>query len=528
MRTFRGAPWAAWSLAGVLAGGAGLATSYFLAMAMTLRDSPVLAVAELIIRLTPGALVEKAISTVGHQDKPLLVSGVLVVTALLFAWAGRLRARSWWQPLLVYVGLTAVGAYAVADQRGAGSVDQVPVAVGLLTWVGLLEVLTAPLRTAAAGTAAGAAGSADTTPTRDDVPTPAGSRRGFLLGGLLVAGVSVAVGLAGRVVGKGRRQVEESRRLLRLPRVTAPVVPKHATLDLEGLSPWETPADDFYLIHTAIVVPAIAADSWTLRLHGMVDRELEITYRDLLARQHTEDWITLNCVSNPVGGPLIGNAWWSGVRLADLLREAGVHADADAVLQTSQDGWTCGTPLSALTDGRPAMLALAMNGEPLPIDHGFPVRTIVPGLYGYVSACKWVVDLEVTQFSRISAYWTQRGWSERGPVKLSSRIDVPGDGAEVPAGTVRMGGVAWAQHVGIESVEVAVDGGSWQQAEISHPPTTDAWVQWVASAQLDPGDHQVKVRCTDRNGLVQTGVDRDVLPDGATGWHTVGFTVTDS
>nr|WP_246298636.1 molybdopterin-dependent oxidoreductase [Nocardioides panaciterrulae] len=485
---------------------------------MTLRDSPVLAVAELVIRLAPGALVEKAIATVGHQDKPLLVIGVLVVTGLLFAWAGRLRSRSWWQPLLVYAGLAAVGSYAVADQRGAGFVDQVPVVVGLLTWAGLLEVLTAPLR----------AGAPSEEATAPGVRAPDGSRRGFLLGGLLVAGVSVAVGLAGRVVGQGRRQVEQTRRLLRLADVSAPVVPRRATLDLDGLSPWETPADDFYLVHTAIVVPAIAPDDWTLRLHGMVDRELELSYRDLLARQHTEDWITLNCVSNPVGGPLIGNAWWSGIRLADLLREAGVHADADAVLQTSQDGWTCGTPLAALTDDRPAMLALAMNGRPLPIDHGFPVRTIVPGLYGYVSACKWVVDLEVTQFSRISAYWTQRGWSERGPVKLSSRIDVPREGAEVAAGTVRMGGVAWAQHVGIESVEVAVDGGGWQRAEISHPPTTDAWVQWVASARLDPGEHRVKVRCTDRHGLVQTGVERDVLPDGATGWHTVGFTVTGS
>jgi hypothetical protein len=288
-----------------------------------------------------------------------------------------------------------------------------------------------------------------------------------------------------------------------------------------------TPADEFYRIHTAIVVPAIEPTDWSLRIHGLVDRELVLSYDDLVSRRLTEAWVTLNCVSNPVGGPLIGNAWWSGVRVADLLRLAGVQDGADAVLQTSEDGWTCGTPLDTLTDDRNALLAVAMNGEPLPIDHGFPVRTIVPGLYGYVSACKWVVDMEVTRFDEISAYWTQRSWSERGPVKISSRIDVPGSGDEVAGDPARIGGVAWAQHVGISAVEVAVDGGEWQPAEISRPSTVDTWVQWVAEVPLDPGDHVVRVRATDRDGLVQTGVERDVLPDGATGWHTIGFSVSE-
>ena len=214
--------------------------------------------------------------------------------------------------------------------------------------------------------------------------------------------------------------------------------------------------------------------------------------------------------------------------MRDLLARAGVHPDADAVLQTSDDGWTCGTPLSALTDDRDAMLAVAMNGQPLPIDHGFPVRTIVPGLYGYVSACKWVVDMEVTRFSDFQAYWTERGWSERGPVKMSSRIDVPHSGAEVEAGDVRVGGVAWAQHIGIEAVEVSLDGTDWRPADISHPPTDDAWVQWAATLAVEPGDHVLRVRATDRNGLVQTGVERDVLPDGSTGWHTIGVTAVGS
>ena len=516
MRTFRGA----WSTAGLVAGFAGLATSYFVAMAMTIRDSPVVAVAEGVIRLTPGPVAEKVISVLGHRDKPFLVGVILVLVALLFVWAGRLAARAWWAPLFVFVPLAVLGGVAVSAQRGASSLDVLPVAVGFVTWLICLSLLTEPLRRAAAaeGEAARPAG---------ERPGPVvRSRRSFLLRGAAIAAAAVALGAAGRVVGRGRRHVEETRRLLRLPGVTSPVVPARARIGLDGISPWMTPADEFYKIDTTIVAPAIEPVDWQLRIHGMVDRELVLSYQDLLDRRFTEGWVTLNCVSNPVGGPLIGNAWWGGVRLAGLLREAGVHPDADALKQTSDDGWTCGTPLAALTDNRNAMLAIAMNGEPLPIDHGFPVRTIVPGLYGYVSACKWVVDIEVTQFSQFSAYWTERGWGERGPVKLSSRIDVPASGGELSAGTARIGGVAWAQHVGIEAVEVALDGGDWQPAEISHPPTDDSWVQWAASVDVAPGDHVVRVRATDRNGLVQTGVERGVLPDGSTGWHAVDFTAT--
>ena len=516
MRTFRGA----WSTAGLVAGFAGLATSYFVAMAMTIRDSPVVAVAEGVIRLTPGPVAEKVISVLGHRDKPFLVGVILVLVALLFVWAGRLAARAWWAPLFVFVPLAVLGGVAVSAQRGASSLDVLPVAVGFVTWLICLSLLTEPLRRAAAaeGEAARPAG---------ERPGPVvRSRRSFLLRGAAIAAAAVALGAAGRVVGRGRRHVEETRRLLRLPGVTSPVVPARARIGLDGISPWMTPADEFYKIDTTIVAPAIEPVDWQLRIHGMVDRELVLSYQDLLDRRFTEGWVTLNCVSNPVGGPLIGNAWWGGVRLAGLLREAGVHPDADALKQTSDDGWTCGTPLAALADNRNAMLAIAMNGEPLPIDHGFPVRTIVPGLYGYVSACKWVVDIEVTQFSQFSAYWTERGWGERGPVKLSSRIDVPASGGELSAGTARIGGVAWAQHVGVDAVEVALDGGDWQPAEISHPPTDDSWVQWAASVDVAPGDHVVRVRATDRNGLVQTGVERGVLPDGSTGWHAVDFTAT--
>jgi DMSO/TMAO reductase YedYZ molybdopterin-dependent catalytic subunit len=506
----------AWPLAGLVAGGAGLATSYFVAMALSIRESPVVAIAEAVIRLTPGALAEKAVQTLGHHDKPFLVAVVLVLTCLVFAWAGRLAARSSWASGAVLAVLAVLAGAAVATRHGTGLSDQVPVVVGFVTWLVALSVLTEPLRRAAARTAVD-------TGTGQTSYDGSQTRRAFVLRAGTMAALAVTLGVVGRVVGRGRRQVEQARSLLRLAGVTQPLVPAKARIGLDGVSPWMTPADGFYRIDTSIVAPAIQPSDWQLRIHGLVDREVVITFDELVARKFTEDWITLNCVSNPVGGDLIGNAWWSGVRLADLLAEAGVQAGADAVLQTSDDGWTCGTPLSALTDSRDAILAVAMNGKPLPIDHGFPVRTVVPGLYGYVSACKWVVDMEVTRFAKISAFWTERGWGEKGPVKMSSRIDVPRSGDQVAAGSGRVGGVAWAQHTGISAVEYALDGGDWQPAEISSPGTDDAWVQWAATVDLDQGDHTMRVRATDKTGLVQTGVERDVLPDGSTGWHTIGF-----
>jgi DMSO/TMAO reductase YedYZ molybdopterin-dependent catalytic subunit len=305
--------------------------------------------------------------------------------------------------------------------------------------------------------------------------------------------------------------------------VQSGVVPAGASLDVEGIEPWRTPNADFYIIHTALAPPTISPPDWKLRIHGMVDRELTLDYQDLVDRRLTEAWVTLCCVSNRVGGDLIGNAWWSGVLTRELLAEAGVDPKADAVLQTSRDGWTCGTPLAALTDDRNAMLAVAMNGKPLPVEHGFPVRTVVPGLYGYVSATKWLVELEVTRFDRIEAFWTQRGWSEKGPVKTQSRIDVPANGASVPAGPLRIGGSAWAQHTGIEKVEYQLDGAAWEEAELGRVPGVDTWVQWAASVDVEPGEHRVVVRATDRSGYTQTPVETDVVPDGATGWHSIPF-----
>ena len=515
MKTFRGA----WPLAGLVAGFAGLATSYVVAMAMSIQESPVVVVGELVIRFTPGDLAERAIGLLGHWDKPALLIGILVILGALFAFAGRLARTSWSRALIVFGLLAAVGAAAVALRPGTSIGNYFPLAVGFVTWLVCLSVLTEPLR----GASTGDGTASDEQPPTDPDEAAASSRRAFLVRAGVVSALAILAGSAGRLLGRGRRQLEETRRLLKLTGVTEPRIPPKAKIGVPGVTPWQTRNDDFYLIHTAIVTPTIEPRDWSLRIHGMVDREVVVTYEELLDRQRTEAWLTLNCVSNRVGGDLVGNAWWGGVRVADLLEEAGVHADADAVLQTSEDGWNCGTPLAALTDDRDAMLALAMNGQPLPIDHGFPVRTIVPGLYGYVSACKWVVDMEVTRFDRIQAYWTSKGWSEQGPVKIASRIDVPSSGDGVPAGETSFGGVAWHQHTGIKGVEISLDGGDWKAADVAPGPTDDTWVQWALTTQVEPGDHLVRVRAIGKDGEVQTGVERGVLPDGATGYHEVDF-----
>jgi DMSO/TMAO reductase YedYZ molybdopterin-dependent catalytic subunit len=345
----------------------------------------------------------------------------------------------------------------------------------------------------------------------------------------VTAAAAVVAAAAGSLLGGRRRAVEASRTEvdLSLPRPLPAAEPvRGADLGIDGGEPWLTPNDEFYRIDTALSVPLIHPDDWRLRVHGMVDEEVVLRFDDLAALGLVDRWVTLCCVSNTVGGSLIGNALWTGVRVADVLGLAGPHADADAVLSTSHDGWTCGTPLDVLTDGRDALFAVAMNGEPLPVTHGFPVRMVVPGLYGYVSATKWVVDLEVSRFDDITAYWTSRGWSEQGPVKVASRIDVPRNDARVPPGQVTVAGVAWAQHRGISAVEVRVDGGPWQEAELAEVPSTDTWRQWVWRWDAGEGEYLLEVRAITADGEEQDGTERPPAPDGATGWHGVSVTVS--
>jgi DMSO/TMAO reductase YedYZ molybdopterin-dependent catalytic subunit len=348
---------------------------------------------------------------------------------------------------------------------------------------------------------------------------------------LATVGVTAAAsGIAatgGRLLSAARSNVAQAREALRLPAPAraAPAVPAGVQSPVPGVPPWLTPNGDFYRIDTALTVPEINVDDWELRVHGLVEEEVRLTFQDLLDAGLTESHVTLTCVSNPVGGNLAGNAKWLGLPIRDVLARARPRDDADMVLSTSIDGFSASTPLEVLTDGRDALLAIGMNGEPLPLEHGYPVRMVVPGLYGFVSATKWVVDLEVTRFADSKAYWTERGWSERGPIKTMARVDVPKSFARVPAGKVAVGGTAWAQTRGITSVEIQVDDGDWVAATLSAEASQDTWRQWSYEWDAAPGSHYIKVRATDGSGEVQTDRRADPVPDGASGWQSVMVTV---
>ncbi len=332
-----------------------------------------------------------------------------------------------------------------------------------------------------------------------------------------------ALGGVGRWLDR-RFSASESRAAVTLPPPVDPLADLPATVQADALAdvtPFITPNDRFYRIDTALSAPQVTTEDYRLRITGMVDEEIELTYEDLLGLDMIERDITLTCVSNEIGGRLAGNARWLGTRLDALLERAGVRAGADQVVGRSVDGYECGFPVSVAMDGRDAMVAVAMNGEPLPIEHGFPARLIVPGLYGYVSATKWLTEIELTTFADFDHYWLQRGWAREAPIKLMSRIDTPKGLAKVAAGTVPIAGVAWAQHTGISGVEVRVDDGDWQPAQLADAPSADTWVQWTLPWEATSGRHSVTVRAIDANGAIQTDERAEPIPDGASGHHQI-------
>lgn len=470
--------------------------------------SPLLAIGGAFIDATPPWLKDWAIGVFGIYDKTALVIGMLLLLVMVCCALGWLGAPAslggrgrQHLAVVLFAAIGALAAAVVALRPSAAPLDVIPTLIG--TGCGLLA-----LRRQWRGPDADAA---DGVPRRDALRWA---------GTATVAGVLAAA--AAQLVS-GRRQVEESRTEVVLPEVTDPVsVPDAAQVDVDGMTPFVTPNADFYRIDTAIVPPSLDPTAWRLRVHGLVRREVEIDFAELIAQPMIESLTTLACVSNTVGGNLVGNAVWTGWPIRELLARAEPLPEADMVLSRSSDGFTASTPLTALTDDRAALLAVGMNGEPLPIEHGYPVRMVVPGLYGYVSATKWVVELDVTRFADATAYWTPRGWSERGPIKTSSRIDVPGASAEVPAGQVVVAGVAWAQHRGISAVEVRVDSdGPWQPVELAEEPTIDSWRQWVWRWDAPVGKHTLTVRATDGDGNVQISEPAPPAPDGATGLHTI-------
>ncbi|MDN5920861.1 MAG: molybdopterin-dependent oxidoreductase, partial [Pseudonocardia sp.] len=381
-----------------------------------------------------------------------------------------------------------------------------------------------PGRPRAAPTSAAAGRAADDDPDREPEAGVARRRALALTGGVL-AGTAVA-GVIGRLLGGGSAAEASRDAVGALPAAPAPtpLIPAGADFAATGTPTFVTRSEDFYRIDTALQVPQVQANQWSLRLHGQVDREITLTFDQLRGRRLIEVPITMTCVSNAVGGYLISTAVFTGVPLADLLADAGVRPGAQQVFSTSVDGFTTGTPVRTLTDGRDAMLAIGMNGAPLPVEHGFPVRMVVPGLYGYVSGCKWITDMDVTTWDARTPYWEQRDWAREGPIKTQSRIDVPKPDTRVRAGRVVVAGTAWAQRTGIARVEVRADGGRWQATELSTEVNLDTWRMWRTSITLPAGRHTLQVRALDKSGYLQTSVEQISIPDGATGWHTVGVT----
>ena len=509
------------ALSGLLAGAAGLFAGEGLAAALPGVTSPVVAVGNRFIVLTPGWLKDLAIGLFGTADKIVLLAGMGLVIAAAVAAIGALGVRRRALAAGLLSAMVAVAGLAAATDRAASAAVPLRLAPPLLAaavGVGALVALLSrlPDGTAPAGAASGSAADGAST-----------GRRGFLLAALATAAVGTLGGVASRVAGIDPAR---QRARVRLPRAATPAPPlaPKATLPVDGITPYLTSNADFYRIDTALEVPRIDLGSWRLRVTGMVDRELTWSYQELLERPLTASRITLTCVSNEVGGDLVGNATWLGVPLAELIAEAGPSADADAVLSTSVDGMTIGTPLRALTDDRGSLLAVGMNGEPLPPEHGFPARMVVPGLYGYVSATKWVTELEVSRFDEIDAYWTSRGYAEEAPIKMSSRIDVPRSFASLPRGRVPVAGVAWAQGTGVGRVDVRVDGGPWREARLAAPDNDHTWRQWVwewDTREARAGQHTPEVRMIDADGAVPVQHRAPIAPDGSTGWDSVVVSV---
>ena len=495
------------TLIGLLALAAALGVGHLVAGFVGYTASPFIAVANYVIDHSPTPIVKWAERTLGTWDKPVLKIGLAVVLVLFALLAGQFSRRT---PRAGQVLVFVLGAAGVAAVYARSDLGQVS--------------LLAPVAALAAGLAV------FTWLHRLALPPDVGHARGFDRRKFLRAGVGVVAGsgvaaIVGQVAGTSKN-AEDSRAAVGplVPARTAPPLPADADFAKLGSPPFITPNGDFYRIDTALVVPQIRTEDWSLKIHGMVDREVTFSYADIRNRPLVERRVTLTCVSNEVGGPLISNATWLGVDLVDLLDEAGVHAGAEQMFATSVDGWTCGTPANvALDPRRGAMLAIGMNGEPLPIEHGFPARIVIPGLYGYVSATKWVQSLEFAKWDDRQAYWLSRGWAEQAPIKTESRIDTPTGFAKVSAGKVRLAGTAWAQHTGIAKVEVRLDQGAWQPAVLSAEVSKDTWRMWWIELDVPKGTHQAFVRATDQDGYTQTENRADPVPDGATGWHSVSL-----
>lgn len=488
---------------GLLAAAVALAIGELVSGLVRGTTSPVVSVGGFVIDHVPPSLKVYAVRTFGTNDKPALIIGTLVLLALFAAGVGIVARRRRW---LGYAGIAlfgVVGVGAALTRPAARALDVLPSVLGALVGMAALGWLLRPVAKAAE-------------------PSAGLDRRSFLLSSAGVGVAAAATGGVGRQLRK-RFAISTARSGVALPAPAspAPPMPAGASLGIDGVAPFTTSNAAFYRIDTTLVTPQVDPSTWRLRIHGLVNKEITLTYADLLKRPLRERDITMICVSNEVGGELTGTARWLGVPLMDVLKEAGVKSSANQMVSRSVDGWTCGTPVANVMDGRDAMIVVGMNGEPLPIAHGFPARLVVPGLYGYVSATKWVTDIELTTFDAFDAYWAKRGWAKEAPIKTMARIDTPKGLSRSAPGKAVIAGVAWAIHRTVTKVEVQIDGGEWQQATLGQTPTADTWVQWKLDWDAAPGNHTIVCRATDGTGTVQTADRAKPIPDGASGWHTI-------
>jgi DMSO/TMAO reductase YedYZ molybdopterin-dependent catalytic subunit len=500
------------ALSGLLAGALGVGLSELLAGVVNGAPSLILSIGSLVISRQPPGAKQFVVDLFGDADKLVLNLAVLVIALLIGAGLGILALRS---RVLASIGFVAIGVLALVASLGDTLVDPILAVLSVVLAVGTsLTALPWLLRAVS--------------PTADEPEAERldFDRRRFLGGTVALAGVAVGSGIIGRVLLEGRSSAAAAVPPVPEPGSTAAPLPSGVDLDVEGISPIVTPNDRFYRIDTKLLVPRLEAASWRLEVNGMVDRPFSLDYEELLAMPLVEQYTTIACVSNEVGGRLVGNALWRGARLRDLLDRAGVQEGATQVVGRSYDGWTAGFPTAWVDDpGREALVAVAMNGETLPPEHGFPARLIVPGLYGYVSATKWITNIELTRFEDFDGYWVPLGWAKEAPILTQSRIDVPKRSQGLDPGTVPVAGVAWAPDRGIDRVEVQVDDGGWNEAELSAPISDATWVQWLFRWDARPGNHTLRVRATDGTGETQTMEVSEPAPDGARGYHEISVFV---
>ncbi len=468
------------------------------------------AIGSVVIDLSPSWLKDFAISVFGTADKLALGIGTFIIAVVLGYFLGR---RSVTSPLPIIIGFAVFGIAGMAAQASEPNAELLAViasttialAIGIFVFLLLVRLFTAPAA------------------TPEDPSTYDLGRRRVLVGVAAAAAVTVVTVGVGRAMLRSRADAQRAAIELPDPVEAAPDPTAAHDFGLAGVVPVVVGNSTFYRIDTALVVPAVDPDMWSLRIHGMVDREVELSYRDLQEMPQIERYATLSCVSNEVGGRLVGNALWTGVLLKDVLDMAGVQQGADQLVGRSVDNWTAGFPTEYAFDDREAMIAIGMNREVLPASHGFPARLVVPGLYGYVSATKWLTEIELTTWDAFDGYWIPRGWAKEGPIKTQSRIDRPKLRERVTAGAFTLGGVAWAPHVGIAGVEVQIDGGEWQEAELAESLSDNSWRLWKLDVDLASGDHEARVRAVDATGTYQSSRERPPAPDGAEGYHTIRF-----